>query len=393
MSNKIPISISSPEFKLLLTCAKLNASTHDIAVREKLLLEGIDEQQFYSLVIRHRIAPIVYSHLRNSSSISDELKQQLKQQADDNVIKSLASKQMIISLQQLLQSKQVNGLFLKGIPIAEQYYGDISLRHTLDIDVWVEASGLDIVAAFLKSKGYVSSPDWNMLTPRQINYYKRTNHDLSFTSSQASMHPLIELHWKLRGPLGSFTLNPAVDFSMLSKQQIGNEAISVLNPVDNFLYLCTHGTEHAWFRLKWLFDLPNILSKVNFIWPDLLARAKELNCIDHLCISFAILNDLFNIEIPAEIKGVSNESNVANALDSIYRSMASMSTVNADDENRLSHLKYRLSQNKKGLFNWGIILTYLTSPNDWKLFPLPNYLFFLYFPLRPFLMVWRRVVR
>jgi len=70
-----------------------------------------------------------------------------------------------------------------------------------------------------------------------------------------------------------------------------------------------------------------------------------------------------------------------------------MSTVNADDENRLSHLKYRLSQNKKGLFNWVLILTYLTSPNDWKLLPLPNYLFFLYFPLRLFLMVWRRVVR
>jgi len=393
MSNKMPISISLPEFKLLLSCAKVNASANDIAIKEKFLSEGIDEQQFYSLVIRHRIAPLVYSHLRNSSSISDVIKQQLKQQADDNVIKSLASKQMIISLQHLLHSKQVKGLFLKGIPIAEQYYGDISLRHTLDIDVWVEASGLHIVVAFLKSKGYVSSPDWSTLTPRQVNYFKKTNHDLSFIPSHGLILPLIELHWKLRGPLGSFTLDPAMDFSMLAKQQIGNEEISILNPIDNFLYLCTHGTEHAWFRLKWLFDLPNILSKTTFIWSDVLARAKELNCIDHLCISFAILNDLFNIEIPAEIKGVSNESNFTNALDSIYRSMASMNTVNADDENRLSHLKYRLSQNKKGLFNWGLILTYLTSPNDWKLLPLPNYLFFLYFPLRPFLMVWRRVVR
>ena len=389
----MPISISSPEFKLLLTCAKVNASSHDIALREKLFLEEIDERQFNSLVIRHRVVPLVYSHLRNSSSISDELKQQLKQQADDNVIKSLASKQMIISLQHLLHSNQVNGLFLKGIPIAEQYYGDISLRHTLDIDVWVEASGLDIVAAFLKSKGYVSSPDWSTLTPRQINYFKKTNHDLSFIPSHGLMLPLIELHWKIRGPLGSFTLDPAIDFSMLSTQQIGNEEISVLHPVDNFLYLCTHGTEHAWFRLKWLFDLPNILSKDSFNWGDVLARAKALDCSDHLCITFALLNDLFYIEIPEEIKRVSNKLNITNALDSIYRSLASMSTVNADDENRLSHLKYTLSQNKKGLFNWGLILTYLTSPNDWKLLPLPNYLFFLYFPLRPFLMVWRRVMR
>ena len=393
MSNKISISISSPEFKLLLSCAKVNASGNDITIKEKLLLEGIDEQQLNSLVTRHRIAPLVYSHLRNSSSISDNLKQQLKQQADDNVIKSLASKQMIISLQHLLHSKQVNGLFLKGIPIAEQYYGDISLRHTLDIDVWVEASGLDIVAVFLKNKGYVLSPDWGTLTPRQINYFKKTNHDLSFIPSHGLILPLIELHWKIRGPLGSFTLDPAIDFSMLSKQQIGNEEISVFNPLDNFLYLCTHGTEHAWFRLKWLFDLPNILSKVNFNWPDVLARAKALDCSDHLCITFALLNDLFNIEIPEEIKRVSSKLKITHALDSIYRSMASMSTVNADDENRLSHLKYRLSQNKKGLFNWGLILTYLTSPNDWKLLPLPNYLFFLYFPLRPFLMVWRRVVR
>ena len=75
----------------------------------------------------------------------------------------------------------------------------------------------------------------------------------------------------------------------------------------------------------------------------------------------------------------------------INGAIASSSLFNDNDTNRLAHLRFMRSLSRKKI-NWALILKYLTSPQDWKLLPLPSSLFFLYFPLRPFLFLWRRIV-
>jgi hypothetical protein len=369
-------SIITPEFKLMLSCCRVIPGNKELKQREEAFNNKIDEEVFWALVIRHRVFPIVYYNLRQEAHLSIGLKEKLKQYSENNQQLALQSLLMQHRVQKELDKYKFKGFFLKGVKLSELYYGDPGLRHVMDLDIWVEESAIPNTTEWLYAAGYVSVPDFRQLNRSQLSYIKRTDHDLQFITNKSGMPNVIELHWKLRGPLGGFNLAPDKPMS----------------EVDNFLYLCAHGTEHGWFRLKWLFDLPQIMDRVNFDWDQVRERAIMLDCLDHLEITMLVLESILNEPIPAAIKDKLNSSTYVSQLGYIKGAIVSSSVFNDNHANRLAYLRYMASLSRKKI-NGVLFLKYLTGPNDWKLLPLPSSLFFLYFPLRPFLILWRRLIK
>lgn len=367
-------SILSPEFKLMLSCCRVKPCSREFEHRSEALGASIDEEVFLALLIRHRVFPIVYFNLKEESQISDGLKEKLKQLAAANQLQALQSRHMQFRLQKELDLQQYKGFFLKGVTLSEQYYGDAGLRHVMDLDCWVEEKAIEPIAHWLFEEGYCSVPDFRRLNARQVAFVQKTDHDLQFLTEKQGLPKVIELHWKLRGPLGGFNLRPE----------------AAMNEVDHFLYLCTHGTEHGWFRLKWLFDLPQIIDAVSFDWEVVRERAIALDCLDHLEITLMVLEEFLNEPIPQAISSQLRPHLYDRHLMYIRQAITAESTFNDNDVNRLAYLQYMLLLSR-GRFNWALVLKYLTSHQDWKLLPLPKQLFFLYFPLRPFLVLWRRI--
>ena len=366
-------AILSSEFKLMQSCCRVTPGNKELKQRQDVFIDTIDEDAFLTLVLRHRVFPIVHFNLQQEARLSMGLKEKLKQLAENNQRLALQSVMMQHRLQKVIDEQGFKGFFLKGVRLSELYYGDPGLRHVMDLDCWVEESAIGPIADWLFNQGYVSVPDIRLLNNQQFAFIKKIDHDLQFITGKSGLPGIIELHWKLRGPLGGFNLTP----------------VKPMNEVDNFLYLCTHGTEHGWFRLKWLFDLPQIMDRVDFDWAQIRKRAIMLDCLDHLEITMMVLESLLNEPIPAEIIAHLNPSNYASQLSYIHGAIASPSVFNDNDANRLAYLKYMSSLSRKKI-NWVLILKYLTSPNDWKLITLPSSLFFLYFPLRPLFILWRR---
>ena len=234
------LSILSPEFKLMLSCCRVKPGSRELERRAEALGVSINEEAFLGLLLRHRVFPIVYFNLQQESLVSVSLKDKLKQIAEANQLHALQSRQMQYRLQKELDRKEYKGFFLKGVSLSEHYYGDAGLRHVMDIDLWVEQKAIEPIAHWLFNEGYCAAPDIRGLNARQFAFVQKTDHDLQFLTERPGLPKVIELHWKLRGPLGGFNLQPETP----------------MNEVDHFLYLCTHGTEHGWFRMKWLFDLP-----------------------------------------------------------------------------------------------------------------------------------------
>ena len=367
-------AIITPEFKLMLSCCRVIPGNKELKHREEAFNNKIDEEVFWALVLRHRVFPIVYYNLQQEAHLSIGLKEKLKQYSENNQQLALQSLLMQHRLQKELYKNGFKGFFLKGVKLSELYYGDPGLRHVMDLDIWVEESAIGNTTDWLYAEGYVSAPDLRQLNRRQLNFIKRTDHDLQFMTEKVGMPRIIELHWKLRGPLGGFNLTPD----------------KPMDEVDNFLYLCTHGTEHGWFRLKWLFDLPQIMDRVKFNWAKVREQAIMLDCLDHLEITMLVLESILNEPIPEVIKDYLHPSKYTTQLKYILGSIASSSVFNDNDANRLAYFRFMRSLSRRKI-NWDLILKYLTSPKDWKLLPLPSGLFFLYFPLRPFLILWRRI--
>ena len=369
-------AILSSEFKLMLSCCRVIPGNKELKQREDAFIETIDEDDFWALVLRHRIYPIVWFNLQREARLSLGLKEKLKQFSENNQRHALQSLLMQHRLQKVLDEQGFKGFFLKGVTLSELYYDDPGIRHVMDLDCWVEESAIGHATEWLYNEDYVSVPDIRTLNAKQLDFIKKTDHDLQFIAEKPGLPSIIELHWKLRGPLGGFNLNPD----------------SPMNEVDNFLYLCAHGTEHGWFRLKWLFDLPQIIDRVAFDWVQVRERSIVLDCLDHLEITMMVLESYLNEPIPPAIMNQFNPSTYTSQLSYIHGAIASASVFNDNDANRLAYLRYMRSLSRKKI-NWVLILKYLTSPKDWEMLPLPSSLFFLYFPLRPFLFLWRRIFK
>jgi hypothetical protein len=312
--------------------------------------------------------------------------------AEANQLKVLAAQSLQIKLQSFLDQKQIKGFFLKGLPLADLYYGDIGLRHFMDIDIWVEEKYLDNLIQFLIGLGYKSEIYFSDFNNVQCSYIKSIDYHVHLQNDSVFYPSIVEVHWKLRDRLGNFKFDPEKEYAktILLKNSIA--PLRVLDHNDQFIFLCTHGAEHGWFRLKWLFDLPQVLDKVVFDWSFMLKRAKELKSLEQVLLAFVVMNELIGITIPEQVRIEIAMKKFHLKLKYIRHLVTYQGSYCDNSREKMLSFFYVLSQNRKGLFNTGLILKNLTSSNDWKLLPLPSSLFFLYFPLRPFLFLWRRIV-
>ena len=380
-------TLLSPEFELLRSCYSVNPSTNlkNSNRRE----QTINELLFKNLVIRHRVAPIVFFNLKDDPILSKELREWLKKMTEHVQVASLKSLQMMLKIQKELNQKKVQGVFLKGIPLAEMYYGDVGLRESIDIDLWVEPKGFVEIFSWIKSIGYNSKLNIEKMNEHQVAYIQKTDHHHSLITNRSDFPREIELHWKIKGSSSAFDLSS--DRIQLANWSSGEMSLSVLGHIDQFIYLCVHGTEHAWFRLKWLFDLPQLIEKTEFDWAKVKNRAIELNSLAHVEISFLVLRNILDLGIPSPIMDEIIPEKYNRQLEYIYAVMGSEKGINEADRNRLRHVIFLWSLNKKKV-DVSMFLKYLTSPGDWKFFPLPQNLFLLYFPLRPILWLIRRLI-
>lgn len=386
----MPHTIDSPEFQLLLSCHKVLPDTQTTQLRAASLVNQINEELFKSLVIRHRIAPIVYLNLKDEPRLTESLKGWLKNKTKENQVASLRSLQLMETIQKELNTQRAHGIFLKGVAVAHMYYGDVSLRESIDIDLWIEDRAFVPFSSWIHSLGYRSKLNLEDMNKHQLAFLKKSDYHHSFITPQANMPREVELHWKVRSGSGIFDHELDAQKIKLHQWTVRDIEFSVFNLIDQFLYLCIHGTEHAWFRLKWLFDLPQLMVKVDFNWSHVRERAIKLSCLTHLELSFLVLNKMLAIEIPFEISRTMHPEKYSYQLRYITEAVLSEQGVNENDRNRRRYFFYLWSlTNTKGRFS--LLLRYFTGPGDWEFLHLPENLFFLYFPLRPFLWLVRRI--
>jgi hypothetical protein len=133
------------------------------------------------------------------------------------------------------------------------------------------------------------------------------------------------------------------------------------------------------------------MAKVDFDWYVVRERAILLSCVEHLEISFLVLKEMLLMDIPLPILEKIVQKKYRYQLKYILQAIRSDQGFNENDRNRSRHFLFLWSLSKKRL-NPSLLLKYLTGPGDWKFFPLPENIFFLYYPLRPFLWLTRRLI-
>ena len=383
--------IHSLEFQLALSCSALDVESVLELTTQLKNSPGFSETDFLIFLRRHHICELAFHTLRENSSFSNSFHLQLELQSKANQLKAIKGQSIQVKLQSYFDEQHIYAIFLKGILLSRQYYGDLGLRNVVDIDVWVEEKFFNQGKVFLRALGYVSTLDHHAFNQRQLNFIHQCNHDEIFYHPGDSRAPVIELHWKLRNALGNFMFDPIKEQEKLMKVEMNGLSFSVFNHVDQFIFLCVHGAEHGWYKLKWLVDLVHLNKTIDFDWESVVLRAKALRSERELRLAWSLLQEFYGLIIPEKIAEIKLTTIDGFRLNYVRHLIDYEGAFCDTAKEKLFNLLYTLSLNRRPIIAKELLLKNLTNTTDWLTLPLPSSLFFLYFPLRPFLWVYRKI--
>ena len=212
---------------------------------------------------------------------------------------SLANEVFIIN--ETLTANKLNPIFLKGPVLAYEIHSNFSSRQMVDLDIYVAREELSKTHEQLLKLGYVPTEIPKSVFRKFIlkdNYYFHPEKKVS-----------VEIHYR-------FFPNRYLDtkfqhtFQQVLTQElkIQNRKLKILNTGANLLFLILHGSNHQWFRLFWLKDLADYITKKEINWQEIISSSKNLGIQNTVVQSVCLTNIFFGTEIPRAINALSKKN-------------------------------------------------------------------------------------
>jgi hypothetical protein len=377
----LDLNLISKELRLILEFLKMGNGER-IKERKCKLFKNIDWELFFKLVMHHRVYPTLYVKLKglDDTLIPKRIIDRLYQEYKKNTFQMLYLSGEMEQLSRLFTKNQIRLLFLKGPVLAADLYGDTSLRTSKDLDMLISIKDLEKAEALLLNAGYQREGDQPVL-----NHWKWREHHISYIHSSKGIQ--LEIHWRLN-PRPS--KEPSYDDLWERKRKSSLTAYPVyfLGKEDLFLYLINHGARHGWFRLRWLIDIDKMvrngmdIDKITFLF-------KKYQCCHVGGQALILASDLLNTPIGCKLKKwtVTNQSkNLASQAVFFIQMIESLEIVMSSKRYKryLFSLKSRM---QKMIY---MLISFYPDAADVKTLSLPRSLHFFYFPLHPFLWIWRK---
>jgi hypothetical protein len=387
-----------PELALVIACSRRPLGSSDEQEIRQRAVARLEWDRFLAWVRLNQIAPLVARNLRQAAAtaVPAAVTAQLREDAAHNVRRVLMQIAEAARVMRLLAEADIRSLMIKGPALSVLAFGDPTLRQSVDIDLLVdpemalEADRLIIQAGYRRV-----SPDLE-LTSTQYKAYRHFRCQFAYHSRTFGL--ALELHWRLCSNSRLLPLEATTLWSRPRQVRVAGTYVATLPDEELFLYLCVHGSMHMWLRLKWLADIAALLHKIPVDVIDRIAsRARSFEVERPFHQALLLANRLMAAPVPLHILSSARRDNTAQHL-AIVACRAlnwSKSPANALDTRWFSTWAnwhaYRLKSGFR--FRWAEFQYQMCSPEDWKWMPLPERLFFLYIPLRPFSWAVRKIRR
>lgn len=392
-SNSSISSSKESENKLLICCSKTDLSPKQIEFIFKLLSKDLDWKYIILVSSRNGVFPLLISNLLNffSESIPSQVKDQISQIFQTHVNKNFLLTRKLIEIIKVLKKENIDVLPFKGPTLAIRAYNDISLRYYCDLDILVKPKDFDRAIRILTKNGYnpVSETSW---LKRKTLFFTHKK-DVVLIGDNGRVQ--IELHWKLSGSHFSMPLEINRIWRQLDTVHLGGNKFNVLPFEDLFIYLCLHGSRHEWERLSWICDLRELI--INFErsgkkvdWENIKLNAKKYGCEKVVELGLFLVNYFFDEKMSClDIYESENNPSLLRIAEQVEKRIFSTEFTTSLKADKYMYL-LSLQEKKSHRIKFYIVyLTYyfklILTPNnlDKSTFPLPSFLFPLYFILRP----------
>lgn len=382
----------SSAFKLMLATSWLATESwrnhQDRAIRAA-LHPSLDWEEYLTLIKRHGTPALSCEALNHVPEVPvpAKVRQELQQGRDACRIQAMRFASLLMQVLKDFSQAGIPLIPLKGPLLSLALYIDLGMRHSQDIDIMVALGDLPRAHERLEQMGWRAHlrPTFG---PHQTEIFLKLYHHMVY------WHPLhrclLELHWRTRWETSDRTESQWARSGAFFWEGLGYRFLS---PVDLALHLCEHGGGHAWFRSKWLSDLARMYAMGYVDWDAAYQTACTLGAENSLLQALRLLEELQGLPVPETLRThaarlpavlLDHVAKCMLAPPEAHRSLPFLGRLRMT----LQQLRYdRLLRPRRSWRQAFREAAY--SSADFELLHLPDCLFWVYLPLRPFLVAWR----
>jgi len=374
------IPLARPEHELLICSARPTLDVTGAERLRRLVQNELDWDYLLAVADRHSIIPLLYYHLNSicPEAVPPRAFSQLRDQNQENTRQCLFLTGELLKLVDLLEVQGVRAVPFKGPTLALTAYGDVSLRQFGDLDVLVQRRDVLKVKELLVREGLKPTP---LLTSAQEAALLRFDCAYNFGNDK---NVVFDVHWDFAAPYFSLELDADGVWERLETTTIAGKQSLTLSAEDLLLVLCLHGYTHLWERLGWICDVAGLIERRRDLdWQLVLDNATRQGSRRILSLGLLLASELLEAPIPRDVLRTVETDTVAKTL--AERVLHRLFAWEHPRSGLLDGALLQLEMRERGRDKLASVLRLATTPRvyDWMLLPLPGWLFFLYYLVRP----------
>ena len=346
----------------------------DLSYVRSLLGAPLKWDALLRLADQHGTSSLLYQNLvRVESAVPPAVLACLRQSHERNIHKSLFLTRELIRILDCASGLGVDVIPYKGVVLSEVYYGDMAMRQSGDLDLFVRKQDVVRIKSAIRNLGYAP----RVFIPEDAERdYIDSGYEFTFDSPAGKN--LLELQWALQPRFYAVEFDMDGLFERAVNVTVAGRHVKTPSSEDLLLILSIHAAKHVWRRLIWLCDIVQIvkLGRVNWDWVQ--SQAHELGIARILHITLLLAKRFLAANIPAAIEPAILADKAAYGFTEQIADSVVAGTIYEEEKVSYFRLMMRLRERKADRLKFLARLTFTPGPGEWEAMRLPRPLFPLY---------------
>jgi hypothetical protein len=374
LNQRAAAASGAPEWNLICASSFSNLGESDFSRLRSLMQEPIDWEAVLRLADHHGTSSLLYQNLlRLPDAVPPTVLASLRQRYERNIHKSLFLARELIRILDCLDAIGIEVIPYKGIVMSEVYYGDMALRQSGDMDLFVRKQDVARIKLAVQDLGYTP----RVPIPEDAEQdYIASGYECTFDSFAGKN--LLELQWALQPRFYAVDFDMDGLFERAVNVTVAGRGVRTPSPEDLLLVLSIHAAKHVWGRLIWLCDIAQIVQRENLNWDWTQSEARELGIERILHITLLLANRLLGTTIPPPIESAIVANRTAQAFAKKIAAAVAAEVTYEEQQVSYFRLMMRLRERRADRMRFLARLTFTPGPGEWEAIRLPKSLFPLY---------------
>jgi hypothetical protein len=367
-------AVASPEWNFILAASSPDLRESDLTHIQFLLEKPLGWDAVLRLADQHGVSSLLYQNLaRLQNGVPSSALNSLRQEYERNIHKSLFLTRELFRILDCLDTLGITVVPYKGIVMSEAYYGDMAMRRTGDMDLFVRKQDVARIKNAVRDLGY--TPRVPIPQDAEADYIA-SGYECAFDSPMGTN--LLELQWALQPRFYAVDFDMEGLFERAVNVTVAGRRVKTPSPEDLLLVLSVHAAKHVWGRLIWLCDIAQILKLENLNWDWIHSHARAIGVERILHITLLLTNRFLATAIPAPIENAVAADRAALAFTEQIAASVVAGVIYEEEKVSYFRLMMRLRERPSDRLRFLTRLTFTPGPGEWEAVRLPKVLFPFY---------------